>query len=380
MSRIPVPRYWTINGRFLTQGVTGVQRYAREIVNALDDLLAEGHPLGHQLNLELLAPVSDVAMPQLKSIGTRRAGPLAGHLWEQLSLPVHARGGILSLCNTSTILRRRQIVCIHDVNTMMFPQSYSRVFRALYRIALPAIGRNALLVATVSNYSADQIKRLGWAAASKLRIMPDGYEHVRRWAPRHSSITKAVAGLDTIVVLGSLAPHKNINLLLRSAQELASHGLKIAVVGDLDRKVFHRAKVEARSDGVVWLGGISDDELAALLKDSLCLAFPSLAEGFGLPPLEAMALGCPVVVSDRASLPEVCGEAALYASADDSQEWLKCFLALRNDQGLRDRQIEKGLARVGRYQWRTSAQLYLQAMAYIDAITAASGLCLTEES
>jgi hypothetical protein len=109
-----MPRYWTINGRFLTQGVTGVQRYAREIVSALDDLLTEGHPLGDQLDLELLAPVSDVAVPPLRSIGTRQVGPLAGHLWEQLALPFHARGGILSLCNTSTILRRRQVVCIHD--------------------------------------------------------------------------------------------------------------------------------------------------------------------------------------------------------------------------------------------------------------------------
>jgi glycosyltransferase involved in cell wall biosynthesis len=361
-------RYWTINGRFLTQGVTGVQRYAREIVTALDDLLTEGHSLGRDLNLELMAPASDVVMPQLNSIATRQAGRLSGHLWEQLSLPLHARGGILSLCNTSTVLRRRQIVCIHDVNTILFPQSYSFPFRTLYRFALPAIARNSLLIATVSKYSAEQIANLRWAPSSKLLIMPNGYEHVRRWTPRHSSVTRAIAGPDTIVVLGSLAPHKNINLLLRSAQEFACHGLKIAVVGRVDRKVFHRAELKTRANDAVWLGAISDDELAALLRDSLCLAFPSLAEGFGLPPLEAMALGCPVVVSDRASLPEVCGEAALYASADDPQEWLKCFLALRQDQRLRDRQIARGLARVDRYQWRTSAQLYLQAMAHIDAI------------
>lgn len=361
-------RFWTINGRFLTQGVTGVQRYAREILYALDDLLSEGHPLAHQLHLELLAPVSDVAPPQLRSIKARQAGPLAGHLWEQLSLPFHAGGGILSLCNSSTIVRRRQIVCIHDVNTITFPQSYSLAFRALYRIAMPAIGHKALLVATVSNYSAEQIAKFKWADKTKLRIMPNGYEHVRRWTPRHSSATKMVAGLDTIVVLGSLAPHKNINLLLKSTRNLAAHGLKLAVVGGLDRKVFRRAELETGSDGVVWLGGVSDDELAALLTDSLCLAFPSLAEGFGLPPLEAMALGCPVVVSDRTSLPEVCGDAALYASPDDFQEWLKCFLSLRDDQGLRNRQIAKGLARVERYQWRISAELYLQAMANIDGI------------
>jgi glycosyltransferase involved in cell wall biosynthesis len=364
-----MPRYWTINGRFLTQSVTGVQRYAREIVSAIDDLLTAGHPLGNELHLELLTPVSDVAMPRLRSIETRQVGPAAGHLWEQITLPFCARGGILSLCNTSTILRRRQIVCIHDVNTIMFPQSYSFAFRTLYRVALPLLAHTAKLVATVSHYSADQIANLGWSTANKLRIMPDGHEHVRRWTPQHSLITDMAAGPGTIVLLGSLAPHKNISLLLASAGELAAHGFKIAVVGGLDRKVFYCCgELEEESNGITWLGSVSDDALAALLKDSLCLAFPSLAEGFGLPPLEAMALGCPVVVSDRSSLPEVCGEAALYASAEDSREWLKCFLALRDDRVLRDRQIAKGLTQVKRYQWQTTARLYLEAMASIDGI------------
>jgi glycosyltransferase involved in cell wall biosynthesis len=126
--------------------------------------------------------------------------------------------------------------------------------------------------------------------------------------------------------------------------------------------------LEAGSNGVVWLGNISDNELAALVRDSLCLAFPSLAEGFGLPPLEAMALGCPVVVTALTSLPEVCGDAALYASGNDFQEWLKCFLLLRGDKHLRNRQIAKGLTRVERYQWRSSAELYLRAMAYLDGV------------
>jgi glycosyltransferase involved in cell wall biosynthesis len=370
LSTISKPRYWTINGRFLAQGVTGVQRYAREIVNALDALLAEGHPLGQQLDLELVAPARDIALPRLRSIGTRKAGPLDGHLWEQLVLPFHARGGILNLGNTGSLLRRRQIVCIHDVNTMTFPQSYSFGFRALYHAMLPMIGRRAAMTTTVSNYSADQIVHLGVAAREKLRIMPNGCEHVQRWRPQHSPVTKAVAGLDTIVVLGSLAPHKNIGLLLSSTRDLAAHGFKIAVVGNLDRKVFQRTEFDPGSNGIAWLGSLSDNELAALLGDSLCLAFPSLAEGFGLPPLEAMALGCPVVVSDCASLPEVCGDAALYASAHDPQEWLKCFLALRNNRDLRDRQIAKGTIRARRYQWRASAELYLQAMAHVDRIYA----------
>jgi glycosyltransferase involved in cell wall biosynthesis len=360
-------RRWTINGRFLTQRVTGVQRYAREIVSALDDLLAEGNPLGDGLNLELVAPGAASELPQFRSIAVRRAGRLTGHLWDQVNLPLYAPGGILSLCNTGTLIRKKQIVCIHDINTILFPESYSFSFRTLYRFALPAIGHRSSFAVTVSKYSAEQLTRLRWVSPDRLLIMPNGYEHVKRWTARHSPSTKAVAGLGTIVLLGSVVPHKNVNLLLRSAKKLASHGLKLAVVGGINRKVFHGAELEAGADGVVWLGSISDDELAALLQECLCLAFPSLGEGFGLPPLEAMALGCPVVVSDRTSLPEVGGDAVLYASADDPDQWLERFLALRADQGLRERQVARGKNRVDRFQWRVSAQLYLEAMARVDA-------------
>jgi glycosyltransferase involved in cell wall biosynthesis len=358
-------RRWTINGRFLTQKITGVQRYAHEIVGALDDLLTSGDPLTNQLDLELLVPPSCAFMPDLKSIKTKIAGPGGGHLWEQLVLPLHARGGIVSLCNTSTLLRRRQIVCIHDVNTMTVPQSYTFAFRALYGLMLPIIGRFACVVATVSEYSAGQIAKFGVAPARKLTVIPDGYEHVRRWNPRHSSRTRAAAGPNSIIVMGSFAPHKNVSLLLNSLDKLTSHRFRIVVVGGFDHRVFQGA-ADQDLKGVIRLSGVSDDEFAALLKDSLCLAFPSIAEGFGLPPLEAMALGCPVVVSDRTSLPEICGDAALYAPAEDAAAWLKCFLDLQNDHSLRNRQIARGLDRVKRYQWRTSAQLYLRAMAAID--------------
>jgi glycosyltransferase involved in cell wall biosynthesis len=314
----------------------------------------------------VVAPLSSAAMPRLKAIGTRQVGPGQGQIWEQFVLPLRARGGILSLCNTSTILRRPQVVCIHDVNTILVPRSYTFLFRTFYRLAMPAIARNAAVVATVSEHSASHIAKLGWATGRKLRIIPDGHEHVQRWTPRHSTSTKAAASRDTVVVLGSLAPHKNVDLLVSSAQALAAHGLKLVVVGGFDRKVFGGAARQAPARTVVTLHGVSDDELAALLRDSLCLAFPSVAEGFGLPPLEAMALGCPVVVSDRASLPEVCGEAALYASAEDAGEWLKCFLALRDDKALRDRQIARGLERAMRFRWRASAELYLQAMGFVD--------------
>src|SRR5215469_9718881 len=114
-------REWTINGRFLTQKITGVQRYAREIVAAIDALMVEGHPLARELDLEILVPSSHQgSLPEFQRIRSRAVGGLSGHLWEQLTLVRHARGGILNLCNTAPVSRRKQIVCIHDLNPSLF--------------------------------------------------------------------------------------------------------------------------------------------------------------------------------------------------------------------------------------------------------------------
>src|SRR6185312_9511168 len=163
--------------------------------------------------------------------------------------------------------------------------------------------------------------------------------------PRRSAFSTR----DTIVILGSRAPHKNTGLITGMAERLASAGLRLAIVGGSDPRVFGADAGNAGASNVEWLGRLSDNELAALLKNGLCLAFPSLMEGFGLPALEAMALGCPVVVSDRASLPEICADAALYAAPDDPQRWLAHFLELKKDRELRLALGRRGMAAAQRY-------------------------------
>jgi glycosyltransferase involved in cell wall biosynthesis len=358
---------WHINGRFVSQPITGVQRYAHEIVRALDCHVAEGHALAQLVDLELTVPADGARnLPQLKAIPVRTIGGAAGQKWEQVNLGAHLASGLLSLCNTGPLLPRRHIVCIHDVNTRVYPQSYSFAFRALYRVLHPALGRRAARIATVSRHSADQIVHHGIAPAEKLIVIPNGHEHALRWQPEHSPATRAAAGPDTIVIIGSPAPHKNVGLVLGLATKLAAAGLRVAVAGLSDGRVFAASDQPSRADNVVWLGRLSDNELAALLQDSLCLAFPSLAEGFGLPALEAMALGCPVVVSDRTSLPEVCGDAALYASPYDGDAWLAHFVELRGNANARSEMIARGRRRAAEYGWMESARLYLQAMAALD--------------
>lgn len=365
------PRSWTINGRFLTQSVTGVQRYAREIVVALDRLMAGGHPLARDLKIELLMPPGARDAPQLDAITSRSLGWIGGHVWEQAILPFGVRGGVISLCNTGPLVVPKHVVCIHDLNTRLIPESFSFRFRALYRLMIPALGHTAERIATVSHFSASQIQRLGVAKASKTMVIPNGHEHALNWKPRHSDKTRAVAGPDTIVVFGTGSPNKNVGLLVGLSNKLAQVGLRLAVAGATDLRVFGHSDFEqAAASNVTCLGRLTDSEIAALLTDSFCLAFPSFVEGFGLPPLEAMALGCPVVVSDRTSLPEICSDAALFAAPDRPDEWLATFVRLREDQALRSALIERGLARASHYSWTKSAELYLEAMARSDGLLA----------
>ena len=361
-------RHWTINGRFLTQQVTGVQRYAREIVVALDKHLAQEHPFAHDLKLEIVAPPCAENDLVLERIGFRVAGRGRGHLWEQIELPRVADGGIVSLCNVGPLASRHQILCIHDVNPRLAPQSYSRAFRTLYRMLLPALGARAARVATVSQFSAEQIVHFGIAPKRKVTVIANGREHALRWVAQHSEATQAVAGKKTIVVVGSPAPHKNVAMMLELAEDLAAAGLQLAVIGSLDARVFSSRRMAAASSNVKQLGRLADGEIAALLKGCLCLAFPSFVEGFGLPPLEAMTLGCPVVVSDRASLPEICVDAALYAPPDQPKRWLAHFIELERNAALREELRRRGRAAAERFSWLRSAELYLRVMAEIDGL------------
>lgn len=359
-------RFWSINGRFLTQRVTGVQRYAREIVRALDDALGRDDPLTRDLNVDLIVP--DVAHQrlQLKRIRTVARGRLGGHLWEQVILPSCVRGGLLSLGNAGPLAVRHQIICMHDVTTRAFPSSYSTRYRALQRLALPLLGRTADAVTTVSRYSAGELARYGICADEKIAVIPNGHEHVLEWEPRHSPAVQRSCGRNTIVMIGTPAPHKNVGLVLGLAARLHEAGLRIAIVGTTEPNVYAAKPIAPASNAVTWLGKVSDGELAALLGDCLCLAFPSFVEGFGLPPLEAMALGCPVVVSDRASLPELCGASALYCPPTDPDAWFACFLRLRDDEVLRRRMASAGRERAQAFSWSSSAELYLKAMSAVD--------------
>jgi glycosyltransferase involved in cell wall biosynthesis len=358
---------WIINGRFLSQQVTGVQRYAEEIVWAMDEILSQDQNLAAHLRMRLVFPPRARSNPVLSKITVEETRFGSGHAWDQFILPLRSKTGTLSLGNLGPVTARNHIVCIHDANTFIEPQSYSRTFGSLYRILLPLMGTTARRVATVSQFSAKALVDHKIARAEKIFIAPNGHEHALRWNPDASDISfPGNLKRPYVLLLGSSAKHKNIDVLVRQAVALDMAGIDIVIVGGTFG-IFADGSATASQPNVHRAGYVADNDLAALYANAICLVFPSKTEGFGIPPLEAMARRCPVISSNAASLMEVGGDAVLYVDPDDSQGWRDAIIGLSTNDDLRNSLKERGRKRAKLFSWRRSAEIYLNEILRLTA-------------
>jgi glycosyltransferase involved in cell wall biosynthesis len=339
-----------INGRFLAQGLTGVQRFAREVTLAADALAAEGaFP-----RARLLAPPG-AALPGLRGLAALHVGTRGGQLWEQAQLPRAAgRDWLLSLGNTAPLARRgRQTVVIHDAGAFDTPESYGLAFRSWYRLLHHALHRLGAHIVTVSGFSRDRLAAALGAEPARIAVMPEGAEHILR-EPADASVLarhRLEAGRYLLTV-GSRAAHKNLGALGEAASFCAARGLTLAAVGAADPAVFRNAP---GTPGGVALGRVSDAELRALYEGAAALVFPSRYEGFGLPPVEAMACGCPVIAARAGAVPEIVGEAALLFDADAPETLTAAIARLLDAPDVAPGLRAAGLARARLYTWRNAA-------------------------
>jgi glycosyltransferase involved in cell wall biosynthesis len=354
-----------LNGRFLSQQVTGVQRHARELVRALDRKLEQN---GSRLEVSLLAPPDATLDLELYRISVRRVGRLRGQLWEQLELPLHARGHLLlNLANTGPAFSSRQLVTIHDASVFAVPDAYSTAFRRYYRLLLPHLARRAELVLTDSEFSRSELVRWMRVVEEKIRVVPCGHEHILAAPADHRVLSRHGLGARPYVLaVSSLSPHKNLETVFAAIRLLGQRGWDYVLAGPVNPRIFG-SLAENAPDLAVRVGYVTDAELRALYEGAACFVYPSRYEGFGLPPLEAMACGCPVVVSRSASLPEVCGDAALYADADNPQQLAAAIRRVMGEDGLADRLRQRGRERAMHWSWDAAADRTLAAVREVMA-------------
>ncbi len=329
-----------LNGRFLSQDLTGVQRFGQEIARALAARQA----------VQVLAPPDARDMPGL---AVRRVGRLRGQAWEQLELPRHLGGAVLvNPGNTAPLALRRQVVVIHDAAVFEVPESYGWRFRAWYRWLHGALARRGVAVATVSRHARAAIARRLRLDPAGLAVLGEGAEHILR-APADPGLAGRLGLMRPYVLaVGSLAPHKNLAALGATAAMLAGRGAELVVTGGLDARVFAAAWLPQPARLV---GRVDDAGLRALYEGAACFVFPSRHEGFGLPALEAMACACPVVAARAGALPEVCGAAALLADPHDPADIAAAVARVLDDPALANRMRAAGLARAAGFTWAAAA-------------------------
>jgi len=347
-----------INGKFYSAQMTGVHRVAEELLQAMSLLLADEAP-ENAFEPEILLPANAHTQPDIAGIKAHLPGILPWIAWEQLELPWRARSGVLvNLCNLGPLADRGGITMIHDAQVYISPESYSVAFVAWYKLALPTLGRNAARILTVSDYSKKQLVHFNVAPADKIHVIHNGVDHVLRSVADSSLMQKLeLTPQQFVLALANTQAHKNISLLFRAFDQLADSNIKLVLLGGASKADFE-ALGAAPPANVVFAGRVTDAQMRALMEQALCFACPSLTEGFGLPPLEAMLLGCPAIIAPCGALPEVCGEAALQADAHDADPWAGHIRRLGAEPAFR-------ASRIAPFTWKKGAQSLLNLIGQV---------------
>ncbi len=350
-----------VNCRFLTRPTTGVERFAEGLITELADLRDD---------LVLLAPrAGNLRRDELGGLPVERRGTLSGHAWEQASLrrELRRRGRplLVSLANTGPVGYRRQLVAIHDVTHRRHPHGYSWPFRTLYAVMTPRLVRASAGVVTVSDFSRRELVAL-YSPTAPITVVPNA---VGEWVTRGGSAPSDPPLREPFfLVVGSPNAHKNLATAYHAFRDYRARGgrSRLVVVGSSHRS-FATMDVEG-AEGATALGRVSDDTLGWLYAHARAFIFPSLYEGFGIPPLEAQAAGTPVIASDIGAVREALQPAsALWFSPTDPLALADAMDRMDADAGLRARLVRAGARNVTRFSWRRSAELLSRAIDEADA-------------
>ena len=315
------------NGKFYAGGLNGVHRVADRLIREYDALLS-AMPIDERPTAKLFIPRRRRWTPTLGAI--RIVEEEGGHSqrWEQWRLPRLARDGVLvNLCNLAPLRHPRQLLLIHDAQFLFADSGYPLRQRLGYRWLVPRMAAASRTVLTVSDYSRSMLDVLDVVPRARTKVLYNGADHILEHAADGAVLPRfGLAQRGYILLFGSIKGYKN-NAVVFNALRDPLPGLRLVVIGP-NANALARAGIIPPPD-TVFVGKIDDASLRALYESAHCLAFPSRTEGFGLPPVEAMLCGCPVVAAPAGAIPEVCRDAVRYADVDDPAGWRKTLSAMQ---------------------------------------------------
>lgn len=333
-----------INGRFLSQRMTGIQRFAYEICCALQHI---------GVKFILLAPKNVENCYKIDQLPIRIIGGKGSHYWEQVTLPLyvkrHYKGAVLiGLSGLNPIFYNRNILTIHDISYLLRPRSYSWLYCIYYQLMTPLVARRALKIITVSQFSKREIIEQLQIPANKIEVVYNAVKSSQLQAKDNSK--------RYILSVASLVPRKNLKRLLEAYSNIDNPNFELYLVGG-SHSIYADAEVNAYigHKGIHFLGYVGDDELNILYRNAIAYINPSLYEGFGIPNIEALMQECPLVVSDIPAFREVCGNAALYFDPNDVEDIQTKITKIMNNESLRMTLIKEGIKQHQLFSWEKSA-------------------------
>ena len=338
-----------VNTRFLTQKITGVQRYAVEICKKLPKEIA-----GHKI---IYVGPADIPQNELSGdIDIVSFGRFKGQLWEQIDLPLFLKKKgnpiLINFVGIGPVFYKNKVMCLYDLAFKHHPEWFSFSFQKSYNTLIPMSVKNARMIITDSNYVKNDIKETYRVNPNKIKVV---YA-----APSTKFLNKNLNKEKFVLTVSSIDPRKNLKRAIEAFNKIKSD-YKLVIVGSKN-KTFSEVVLEDKllNENISFTGYLEDEELIDLYNKAEIFIYPSLFEGFGIPPLEAQACSCPCLVSNTTSLPEVYKDSVHYCDPQSVESIKEGLLFLIENEEKREELKNKGLENVMRYSWESSTQKFVE--------------------
>jgi len=335
------------NTRNINAPLTGVQRYTQALLHRAPENVAKISP-------------------------SRPLSGITGHLWEQCMLPLHAHHKILwSPANTGPLSVKNQVITIHDLSTIDHPEWFNYQFSNWYQFLLPKLVNRVAHIITISNFTKQRLIERYAVEEKRISVIYNGVDN--SFTSQDSSVIEnmrkqlSIPSKNYLLAIGSLEKRKNLErqlLAWRTIQNHVPEDLWLVLLGGglQTSDIFRQIKLQGIPERVHIMGRVPEKLLSPLYAGALIFLYLSMYEGFGLPVLEAMASGTPVVTSNSSALPEVTRGSAISVDPYCEEEISSALLTLIHDESLRASLSIKGQSNVRNFSWDKSAKLTFELL------------------